>query len=174
MEETSEVLDSDPGNTHCTIKTDVTSSGQATEAFKIAEEKLGKKITVLVNCAGIATNLSSFDQMEETFFFNVFNDIFRVNLKGTFIMRKQFLLSLANFNTTSNDTRATVVNISSIAGIKGITEMSNYVASKFKVVGITKTLALVYGKHEVRCHACTWPDHNANTNGVFQRFSTSD
>nr|XP_039265690.1 estradiol 17-beta-dehydrogenase 8-like [Styela clava] len=149
MEETLKVLDFDHGNTHCTIKADVTSSDQAKEAFKTAEEKLGIKITVLVNCAGIATSPSSFDQMKETDFDNVI----QVNLKGTFIMCKQFLLSLENFNTNSNDTRATVVNISSIAGIKGIGEMSNYVASKFGVVGITKTLALEYGNHKVRCNA---------------------
>nr|XP_039265710.1 estradiol 17-beta-dehydrogenase 8-like [Styela clava] len=149
MDETLKLLDTNHGNIHCTIKADVSSSDQAKEAFKTAEEKLGKKITVLVNCAGIATTPSSFDQMQET----VFDDLIRVNLKGTFIMCKQFLLSLEKFNTNSNDTRATVVNISSAAVIKCVAEVSDYIASKFGVVGITKTLALEYGKHKVRCNA---------------------
>ncbi|XP_077970692.1 (3R)-3-hydroxyacyl-CoA dehydrogenase-like [Styela clava] len=149
MDETLKLLDTNHDNVHCTIKTDIISSDQAKEAFKTAEEKLGKKITVLVNCAGIVTTPFSFDQMGET----AFDDVIRFNLKGTFIMGKQFLLSLANFNTNSNDTRATVVNISSLNGVKCVAEASSYAASKFGVVGMTKTLALEYEKHKVRCNA---------------------
>ncbi|XP_039265700.2 (3R)-3-hydroxyacyl-CoA dehydrogenase-like [Styela clava] len=87
--------------------------------------------------------------MEET----DFDDVIRGNLKGTFMMCKQFLLSLEKFNTNCNDTRATEVNISSGTVIKCVAKVSDYIASKFGVVGITKTLAVEYGKHEVRCNA---------------------
>nr|XP_039272818.1 estradiol 17-beta-dehydrogenase 8-like [Styela clava] len=149
MDETLKLLDTNHDNVHCTIKVDVSSSDQAKEAFKTAEEKLGKKITVLVNCAGIAIAPFSFDQTEET----VFDDAIRVNLKGTFIMCKQFLLSLKSFRTNSNDTRGTVVNISSILATKCVAEQTSYTASKIGVVGMTKTMALEYEKHKVRCNA---------------------
>ena len=46
-----------------------------------------------------------------------------------------------------------IINISSGAGIMGFPLRSSYAASKWAVVGLTKTLAMELGKYKIRVNA---------------------
>lgn len=46
-----------------------------------------------------------------------------------------------------------IINISSILGQVGLEELSPYVAAKHAVVGLTRTVALEYGRQGIRCNA---------------------
>jgi NAD(P)-dependent dehydrogenase (short-subunit alcohol dehydrogenase family) len=103
--------------------------------------------SILVNCAGITrdgrvTNLSDDD----------WDDVLDINLKGTFLMCKQFCepsraATLLKGSITTNDTAphytggGSIINIGSIVSEYGNMGQVNYAASKGGVVGLTRSLA---------------------------------
>ena len=48
---------------------------------------------------------------------------------------------------------ASVVNLSSTAGLYGFPQRSPYAASKWAIIGLTKTLAMELGKYKIRVNA---------------------
>nr|XP_039266675.1 estradiol 17-beta-dehydrogenase 8-like [Styela clava] len=146
IQETLSNLATDHCNIHFAIKADVSSSKETKQIFRTAEEKLDRKISIVVNCAGI-TRKVSFDEMSES----QFDDVINVNLKGTFLVSQEFVASLKNSN--EGTTGGSLINISSLAGIRGYHNHSSYSASKFGVIGLTKTIALEYARHRVRSNA---------------------
>nr|XP_039256714.1 estradiol 17-beta-dehydrogenase 8-like [Styela clava] len=146
IEETVKYLPTKFGNKHCFIECDVSLSEDVAKAFKIAEENLNKKASILVNCAAILKSCFFNDIPEKDF-----DEIIKVNLTGVFLMSKKFIASMSNETNAGN--RGSLINISSIAGIRGSFQAGSYCASKFAVVGLTKTIALEYPKHKVRCNA---------------------
>nr|XP_039255875.1 estradiol 17-beta-dehydrogenase 8-like [Styela clava] len=143
----SETLDQLPrnhGNLHCAIEADVTSSGRVKHVFAEAKDKLSKTSTILVNNAGIIRGDLLLDMKDDDF-----DDVIRINLRGSFLMAREFLRSLKD----ATDINGSLVNIASIAGITGNFGNADYCASKHGVVGLTKSIALEYPKHKVRCNA---------------------
>lgn len=70
-----------------------------------------------------------------------------VNLSGVFYgLRAQIRAMLANGG-------GAIVNTASIAGQIGLAGIPGYVAGKHGVVGLTKTVAVEYGAHNIRCNA---------------------
>nr|XP_039256820.1 estradiol 17-beta-dehydrogenase 8-like [Styela clava] len=116
--------------------------------LKPQREKLGIEATILVNNAGIEKGAFLDDLTEQDY-----DDVMGVNAKGTFLMSKEFLLSVKDGSDGDGSPRGVIVNMSSMAGKRGFPEKSNYSASKFAIVGLTKTTAMEYGKHKVRCNA---------------------
>ncbi|MBA4393485.1 MAG: NAD(P)-dependent oxidoreductase [Desulfobacca sp.] len=89
-----------------------------------------ERIDILINNAGAA----AYKPIEETTE-KEWDLIIDTNLKGTFLFLRQVIPVMKNQGT------GIIINISSGLGIEGATNFSAYCASKFGVIGLTRTLA---------------------------------
>ncbi|CAL1277214.1 unnamed protein product [Larinioides sclopetarius] len=99
---------------------------------------------VLVNCAGITRDAFMLKMSEE-----MFDDVIRVNLKGTFLMTQ----AISRLMIESKVETGSIVNISSVSGKIGNIGQCNYSASKAGVESFTKTVAKELAKYNIRCNA---------------------
>jgi len=106
------------------------------EEIKEALEKTSS-INVLINNAGVAID----KPFEETTT-EILNKTIDVNLKGVFWMCKHSLPKMKEGSC--------IINISSIAGIRGFPGISIYNATKAGVIILTETLANELGKNKIR------------------------
>ncbi|MFF1386330.1 glucose 1-dehydrogenase [Arthrobacter sp. NPDC058288] len=123
------------------VHLDVTSPHDWQQAVDAAVVAFGS-LSVLVNNAGIVT-FGRIDQypLEE------WTRIIDVNLTGVFNGIKAAAPSLAlNGN-------ASIINISSIAGVRGYESLAGYTASKWGVRGLTKSAALDLGRSGTRVNS---------------------
>ena len=68
-----------------------------------------------------------------------------------------------------NNGGGAIINISSLAGIRGRANTSAYTASKHGIIGITKTAALEYAKNGIRINAvCPGLTESGMTSGLSQ------
>ena len=101
-----------------------------------------ESIDVLVNNAGITKDNLLMRMSEEDF-----NRVLEVNLKSIFNMTK------AVQRTMLKQRSGSIVNMTSVVGVKGNAGQSNYAASKAGVIGFTKSIALELGSRNIRCNA---------------------
>lgn len=100
-------------------------------------------LDVLVNNAGIAGPTGPIDRIDAA----AWKSTFDVNVHGQFYCIKHALPLLRL------GTEASIVNLSSAAGRLGMAGRSPYSASKWAVVGLTKTLAIELGPENIRVNA---------------------
>ena len=97
------------------------------------------KIDILVNNAGITKDKLLLRMSEDDF-----NEVLNVNLNSVFNMTKAVQREfLKNRN-------GSIINISSVVGIRGNSGQSNYSASKAGIIGFTKSIALELGSRNIR------------------------
>ena len=99
-------------------------------------------IDVLINNAGITK-----DNLLMRMTVDDFDKVIEVNLKSVFNMVK------AVQRTFLKNRSGSIINISSIVGVKGNAGQSNYAASKAGIIGFTKSVALELGSRNIRCNA---------------------
>jgi 3-oxoacyl-[acyl-carrier protein] reductase len=99
-------------------------------------------VDVVVNNAGITKDTLLMRMTEEDF-----NRVIEVNLNSVFNMTK------AVQRTFLKQRSGSIVNISSVVGVKGNAGQSNYAASKAGIIGFTKSVALELGSRNIRCNA---------------------
>jgi NAD(P)-dependent dehydrogenase (short-subunit alcohol dehydrogenase family) len=100
------------------------------------------RIDVLVNNAGISVIVPA----EETTLAE-WNRTIAVNLTGPFLTCREFGRVMLEGGTGS------IINVSSVAGLLGISDRAAYNASKHGLVGLTRTLAAEWGGRGVRVNA---------------------
>jgi NAD(P)-dependent dehydrogenase (short-subunit alcohol dehydrogenase family) len=120
---------------------DVTSSAEWDDVVTATVENFGG-LDILVNNAGIALTRSLAETTLEDF-----ERVQAVNLRGIFLGCKA---AEAHLRTGSG---GSVVNMSSVAGIRGIAHSSVYSASKGAVNLFTKSMALEWAKDNIRCNS---------------------
>ena len=99
-------------------------------------------IDIVVNNAGITKDTLLMRMTEEDF-----NRVIEVNLNSVFNMTK------AVQRTFLKQRAGSIVNISSVVGVKGNAGQANYSASKAGIIGFTKSVALELGSRNIRCNA---------------------
>ena len=100
------------------------------------------KLDILVNNAGI-TQDGLLMRMSEQQWDNVMN----VNLKSVFNLTKAATKPMMRAKSGS------IINMTSVVGIKGNAGQANYAASKAGIIGFTKSVALELGSRNIRCNA---------------------
>ena len=110
--------------------------------FQIIKKKF-KKLDALINNVGIAGPTGTIEKLESSEWENTLH----VNVNSHFYFNKQAIPLLKKTRSSS------IINISSGAGILGFPLRSPYAASKWAVVGMTKTLAMELGKYKIRVNA---------------------
>ena len=75
------------------------------------------------------------------------DEIMRVNLKSIFNLTKAVLRPMLK------QRKGSIVNMSSVVGVKGNAGQANYAASKAGILGFTKSVALELGSRNIRCNA---------------------
>jgi 3alpha(or 20beta)-hydroxysteroid dehydrogenase len=141
LDDAGEALASELGEGAAYVHLDVTDRGQWDRAVATAVDRFGK-LDVLVNNAGIVVFGPIGEHTPEDF-----DRIIAVNLTGVFngIHAAVGALKAA--------APASIINISSTAGLQGYANLSGYNASKFGVRGLTKSVALDLGTAGVRCNS---------------------
>ena len=116
--------------------------------FKAAEDLVNSVVAefgtldIVVNNAGITKDGLLMRMTEEQF-----NDVIRVNLNSVFNMTK------AAQRTMLKQRSGSIINMSSVVGVKGNAGQANYAASKAGIIGFTKSIALELGSRNIRCNA---------------------
>lgn len=123
------------------LKGDVADPETAKAAVAKAKELFGK-VDILVNNAGI-TRDKLLMRMSDT----DFTDVINANLNGSFY----FLSAAAKLMIKQKSGR--IINLSSVAGVKGNPGQVNYSASKAGVVGMTMSAAKELGRRGITVNA---------------------
>ncbi|MBN9383114.1 MAG: 3-oxoacyl-[acyl-carrier-protein] reductase [Chitinophagaceae bacterium] len=75
------------------------------------------------------------------------DEVMDINLKSVFNMTKQVIRPMMKAR------KGSIINMSSIVGIRGNAGQSSYAASKAGIIGFTKSVALELGSRNIRCNA---------------------
>lgn|SRR5690554_5432560 len=101
-----------------------------------------ERIDAVVNNAGITRDGLLMRMSEENW-----DDVMNTNLKSVFNITKCVQRTLLKQRSGS------IINMSSIVGVKGNAGQSNYAASKAGIIGFTKSIAQELGSRNIRCNA---------------------
>jgi 3-oxoacyl-[acyl-carrier protein] reductase len=99
-------------------------------------------IDILVNNAGISKDNLLLRMSPEQW-----DEVMATNLKSVFNMTKQVIRPMMKARSGS------VINMSSIIGMRGNAGQSSYAASKAGIIGFTKSVAAELGSRNIRCNA---------------------
>ena len=100
------------------------------------------KLDVLINNAGITRDGLLMRMSEEQW-----DDVINVNLKSVFNLTK------AATKTMMKAKSGSIINLTSVVGIRGNAGQANYAASKAGIIGFTKSVALELGSRNIRSNA---------------------
>ncbi|MES2592050.1 MAG: 3-oxoacyl-[acyl-carrier-protein] reductase [Bacteroidota bacterium] len=116
--------------------------------FKAAEELVNTVITdfgtvdVLVNNAGITRDTLLMRMNEQQW-----DEVMNANLKSVFNLTKAVTKPMLK------QRKGSIINMSSVVGVKGNAGQANYAASKAGIIGFTKSVALELGSRNIRSNA---------------------
>ena len=112
------------------------------EAFVNEVVKEFGTVDICVNNAGISKDNLLLRLTPEQW-----DEVMEVNLKSVYNMTKQVIRPMMKARSGS------IINMSSIIGIRGNAGQSSYAASKAGIIGFTKSIAAEVGSRNIRCNA---------------------
>ena len=99
-------------------------------------------VDVCVNNAGISKDNLLLRMSEDQW-----DEVMNTNLKSVYNMTKQVIRPMMKAK------KGSIINMSSIIGIRGNAGQSSYAASKAGIIGFTKSIAMELGSRNIRCNA---------------------
>jgi len=123
-------------------KSDAAKFDSAEKLIADVLKDFGGRIDVVVNNAGITKDNLLMRMTEE-----MWDDVVNINMKSVFNMTK------AVQRTMLKQREGSIINLSSVVGVKGNAGQSNYAASKAGILGFTRSIALELGSRNIRCNA---------------------
>jgi 3-oxoacyl-[acyl-carrier protein] reductase len=122
-------------------RSDAADMAQAEQLVEAVVKEFGK-LDIVVNNAGITRDGLLMRMNEEQW-----DAVINTNLKSVFNVTKSATKHMMRAKSGS------LINITSVVGIKGNAGQANYAASKAGIIGFTKSVALELGSRNIRCNA---------------------
>ena len=112
-------------------------------AQKLVDDVIAEfgKIDILINNAGITKDNLMLRMSKDDW-----DTIIKVNLDSVFNLTKAVITPMMKAKAGS------IINMSSVVGVKGNAGQANYAASKAGVIGFSKSIALELGSRNIRCN----------------------
>src|SRR5882757_141502 len=141
LDEEGKVLADELGDSARYVHLDVTDAEQWDEAVKVAVDAFGG-LTALVNNAGVVAlgKIGKFDMVQ-------WQHVIDVNLTGAFLGMQAVVEQL------KAEGGGSIINVSSIEGLRGAPMVHPYVASKWAVRGLAKSAAIELGPQNIRVNS---------------------
>ena len=119
-------------------------AGSYADSEKLVEEVIKDfgTIDVLVNNAGVTRDNLILRMTEQQW-----DEVINANLKSVFNLTKHVSKVMLR------NKKGSIINLTSIVGVKGQAGQSNYAASKAGIIGFTKSIADEFGSRSIRCNA---------------------
>jgi len=137
------------------VKKEVESKGRRALVFQLDVKDLGSmknmieetkksfgRLDIIINNAGIIKDKALMLMEEQDW-----EEVIATNLSGAFNLVRAAIV------TFMKQKSGNVINITSVAGIKGTPRQVNYAASKAGIIGLTKSLAKEVGQYNIRVNA---------------------
>lgn len=109
----------------------------------VSQILLSTELNLLVNCAGIR-EICSIDELS----IDIWTKVISLNVTSVFYLSKLVEAKVRAVGASLN-----IVNIASVSGMLGEPNRTAYVTSKHALIGLTKQLAIEYGKYGVRVNS---------------------
>ena len=120
-------------------KFDITDHSSIEKFIETCNEEFNNKIDVLINNAGITMDNLTIRMKDDEW-----NKVINLNLTSS------FLLSKYSIKKMMKNKNGKIINITSVVGHTGNIGQANYAASKAGLIGMSKSLALEYGKKNIK------------------------
>ena len=143
-EEKANVLAAELSATGAKVKGFRSDASNFQDAQKLVDDIVAEfgTIDVLVNNAGITRDTLLMRMSEEQW-----DEVINTNLKSAFNLTRAVQQPMLRAR------KGSIINMSSVVGVKGNAGQSNYAASKAGLIGFTKSIAAELGSRNIRCNA---------------------
>ena len=121
------------------IQVDVTDGKSVKGCLETTENTLGP-IDILVNNAGIAVTKPLLEHVEEDW-----DSVLDTNLKGVWLMAQEVARRMVR-----REQSGSIINIASVLGERGISQLPGYCASKGGIINLTRAMAIELAPHGIR------------------------
>ena len=120
------------------VKFDISNNKSIDKFVEDCSKVFSNKIDVLINNAGVTQDNLSLRMSEEEW-----KKVININLTSTFLISKSVIKKMLRLKNGK------IINITSVVGHTGNIGQANYAASKAGIIGMSKSLALEYGKKNI-------------------------
>ena len=131
-------------NVH-TLKFDISDHSKIENFGDECNNILSNRIDILINNAGITQDNLSIRMKEDEW-----KKVIDINLSSTFLISKNVIKKMLKSKNGK------VINVTSVVGHSGNIGQANYAASKAGIIAMSKSLALEYGKKNIKIN-CVSP-----------------